>query len=164
MRSISNETDAGRLRDEGADRLVALQRLFAFPGQLHELPPHPLADRGQLDPRPARIASESDLLDAVILDVRVDHQPALRIGRADEPDAEALPRRACAAVAGDDVVRFDRRRARWRPDRERDALRVLNEIGRLVPEGDPDRRERARPSSRTLSKSGWKNVPSDEWP
>ena len=56
---------AARLRDKGADRLVALQRLFAFPRQLHELPPHPLADRGQLDPGPARIASESDLLDAV---------------------------------------------------------------------------------------------------
>ena len=40
---------AGRLRDQHADRLVALQRLFAFTGQLHELPPHPLADRRQLD-------------------------------------------------------------------------------------------------------------------
>src|SRR5208282_3593212 len=101
----------------------------------------PIADRGQLDSRPARIASESDVLDAVILDVRVDHQPALRIGRADEPDAEALARGTRAAVAGDRIVRFDCGRARWRRDRERDAVRVQNEVGRLVPEGDPDRRE-----------------------
>src|SRR5271165_7635327 len=68
---------AGGLGDERADRRVAFQRLFAFAGQLHELPPHPLADRRQLDSRTARVASESDLLDAVIPDVRVDHQPAL---------------------------------------------------------------------------------------
>src|SRR5208282_5622434 len=76
---------------------------------------------------------------------RVDHQPALRIGRADELDDEALPRGTRAAVAGDDVVRFNRGRARWRPDRERNAVRVLNEVGRLMAEGDPDRRESRKP-------------------
>ena len=53
---------AGGLGDERADRRVALQRLLAFAGELHELPAHPLADRRQLDPGPARIAGEGDRL------------------------------------------------------------------------------------------------------
>ena len=77
----------------------------------------------------------------MVLDDGVDHQPAFRIGRADELEAEALPGGARAAVAGDDIVRLDRRRAGRRRDRERHALRVLDEIGRLMFEGDPDRRE-----------------------
>src|SRR5271166_1311371 len=129
---------AAHLRDEGADRLVAFQRLLAFAGQLHELPADALADRRQLDSRSARIATEGDLPDVVILDDRVDHQPALRIGRADELEAKALPRRAGAAVASDDVVRLDRRRAGWRRDGERHTLGVLDEVGRLMFEGDPD--------------------------
>ncbi len=44
-------------------------------------------------------------LDAVILDDRVDDQPALRVGRADHLDAEPLPDAARSPVAGDDIGR-----------------------------------------------------------
>ena len=75
--------DPGLALDEGADGVVALQLFLALPGQLHELPADPVADRGQLDRRSARIASERDSLDAVVLDDRVDDQPTLRVSRAD---------------------------------------------------------------------------------
>ena len=80
--------DPGLALHEGADRVLALELILALPAQLHELPADSVAHRRQLDSRAARIAGERDSLDAVVLDDGVDDQPALRVGRADQLDAE----------------------------------------------------------------------------
>ena len=97
--------DAGFFLDERPNRLVAAQLLLALARQLHEFPTHAIADRGELDRRAARIAPESDSLDAVIWDNRIDDEPALRIGRADEFHAEAFANAAGPSVASDNISR-----------------------------------------------------------
>ena len=121
---------------EGADRVVALQLFLALAGQLHELPANSIADRRQLDGRAARIASEGDFLDAVVLDDCVDDEPTLRISRADELDAEPFPNAARSPVAGDDVGRPDFALSVGGRNRDRHAALVLLDGADGVLEGD----------------------------
>ena len=103
--------DAGFFLDERPNVSVAAQLLLALARQLHEFPTHAIADRGEFDRRAARVAPESDSLDAVIWDDRIDDEPALRIGRAHEFDAEPLPDAAGSPVAGDDISRANFQRS-----------------------------------------------------
>ena len=99
--------DARFFLDERPNHLVAAQLLLALARQLHEFPTHAIADRGELDRWAARIAPESDSLDAMIWDNCIDDEPALRIGRAFEFHAEAFANAAGPAVASDDISRPD---------------------------------------------------------
>ena len=63
--------------EQASKRFVAHQCVTVFAGQLHELPAHPRANGRQLNGRPARVAKEGDLVDAVVLDAGVDDEPAL---------------------------------------------------------------------------------------
>ena len=130
--------DPGLALHEGANRVVALELILALPAQLHELPPDSIADRRQLNSRAARIAGERDSLDPVVLDDGVDDQPALRVSRADQLDAEPFPDAARSPVAGDDIGRPDFALSVGGRDRHRHALLVLFEGADGVLEGDAD--------------------------
>ena len=109
-------------REQRLKRFVAQQSFRRLARQLHELPAHAGAHRRQLNGRPARIAEESDLIDAMIFDSRVDDEPALDIGRPDEARADRFASRAGSAVAGDDELRAQasfRRRASRSSSRRR---------------------------------------------
>src|SRR5271165_1526511 len=142
--------ETGLALDEGADGVVALQLFLVLAGQLHEFPTNPIAYRGQFDRGSARVASEGDSFDVVVLDDRVDDEPALRVGRARKLDAEPFPDAARSPVAGDDVGRahFEKSAGGRNPDCN--AAPVLLEFADGMLEGDGDSAETRQPLEQDL--------------
>ncbi len=81
----------------------------------------------------------------MVLDDRVDDQPALRIGRPDEPGADHVPDAARAAVAADDELRRQAALALRGLDPDGDGVAVLldGRDGARKTDGDPGKPRQA---------------------
>ena len=134
------------IADQRHDPPVVLQFFLGFARKLHEFPTHAVVHRRQFDARAARIAVEADLLDVVTLDDGVDHQPALGVGRTDEPGAEQIADPTRATVAANDEFRPQRARALAGCDRQHGLVATLQQIGDGVPKQHPDIVEPRQPA------------------
>ena len=129
------------LLNEQANPGFVVELFFGLSGQLHELPANAVADGGQLDARPARVAIEGDLPHVVALHDRVHDEPPLGIGGAHQSCANHVANAARSSVAADDVLRPQEALPRLGCDFQSDFARVLFENVEPVLEENANVRE-----------------------